>query len=82
MTGEQLKAWRKELGWSQGELADRLGLKRRIVQYYEHGKRNGKSVAIPKAVSLACYSLTCGLADFDGKLTDLPMQPVEAELVR
>jgi len=67
MTPKQFRAWRKALGFSQKEAAERLGLQRRVVQYYEKGSRDGKPVAISKAVSLACYSITCGVSDFDGR---------------
>jgi transcriptional regulator with XRE-family HTH domain len=60
------KAWRKSLGLSQKEAADALGLKNRIVQYYEKGERNGEKVKIPKHVRLACYALTLGIGDYHG----------------
>jgi transcriptional regulator with XRE-family HTH domain len=67
MTPEQFRAWRKVNGWKQKELADRLGLKRRMIQYYERGDRDGKSVEIPKTVRLACYAIACGVEEFDGR---------------
>lgn len=66
MTPDQFRAWRKSLGLKQKEAADRLGLKKRMIQYYEKGERDGKSVEIPKTVRLACYALSLGVADFDG----------------
>ncbi len=66
MTPEQFKSWRKSHGLKQKEAAEKLGLKKRMIQYYETGKRDGKKVAIPKAVALACYAVTCGISDFDG----------------
>ena len=66
MTPEQFRAWRKSLGWKQKDAAERLGLKKRMIQYYEKGDRDGKEVQIPKTVRLACYALTQGIADFDG----------------
>lgn len=66
MTPQAFRAWRKERGWKQKEAADRLGLKKRMIQYYEKGDRNGKSVRIPKTVRLACYALAHGVSDFDG----------------
>ena len=39
-----------------------------MIQYYETGKRNGKHVAIPKAVALACYALSRGVKSFDGSV--------------
>ena len=45
-----------------------MGLKRRVVQYYEKGERDGKSIDIPKTVRLACFALTQGTEDYDGPL--------------
>ncbi len=66
MAPEQFRAWRKGLGLKQRDAADRLGLKKRMIQYYEKGKRDGKPVVIPKTVRLACAALAHGVADFDG----------------
>jgi transcriptional regulator with XRE-family HTH domain len=67
MTPHQFKAWRKGLGLKQKEAAEKLGLKKRVIQYYEHGKRDGQKVEVPKSVELACYALTMGIETFDGK---------------
>jgi len=64
--GADFKRWRKSLDFSQKEAAEALGLKRRVVQYYEKGERDGKSIDIPKTVRLACYALTQGTEDYDG----------------
>jgi len=69
MTPEQFKAWRKQLGMKQKEAAERLGLKKRMIQYYETGERDGKKVKIPKSVRLACYALSMGVSDYDGENT-------------
>ena len=66
MPAERFKAWRKSLGLSQKAAADALGLKRRIVQYYEKGERDGEKIAIPKTVRLACYALSKGQSDYAG----------------
>jgi len=66
MSPEQFRAWRKALGWKQKEAAERLGLRKRMIQYYEKGNRDGKDVRIPKTVRLACYALAQGIDDFDG----------------
>lgn len=73
MTSEQFRAWRKANGWKQRELADRLGLKRRMIQYYERGNRDGKAVEIPKTVRLACYAIACGVEEFDGRTVEWSM---------
>lgn len=66
MTPEAFRRWREQLGLTQAEAADRLGLKRRMVQYYEAGTRGGRPVEIPLTVRLACYALAHGFADYDG----------------
>ncbi len=66
MTPQQFKAWRKAMGLRQKEAAERLGLKKRVIQYYEHGHRDGKKVAVPKAVELACYAIAAGVEAYDG----------------
>ena len=68
MTPEQFKAWRQALGLKQKDAAEKLGLKKRMIQYYEKGDRDGKRVAIPKAVRLACYAISQGVIDYDGKV--------------
>lgn len=66
MKGPDFKRWRKILGWSQKLAAEQLGLKRRVVQYYEKGERGDKPVKIPRTVRLACYALTLGIDDYHG----------------
>ncbi|MEE2692902.1 MAG: helix-turn-helix transcriptional regulator [Pseudomonadota bacterium] len=60
------KKWRKTLKLSQKEAAHALGLKRRMIQYYEKGEREGEKVIIPLAVRLACYAIAQGVADYNG----------------
>ena len=60
------KKWRKALKMSQKDAAQALGLKRRMIQYYESGKREGEKVVIPRSVRLACYALAEGIADYHG----------------
>lgn len=66
MTPKAFKHWRKSLNMSQKEAAEALGLKHRIVQYYEKGERDGKPIQIPKAVRLACWAISQGVTDFNG----------------
>lgn len=66
MTPRGFKRWRKHLGMSQKDAADSLGLKRRMIQYYEQGERDGRKVVIPKTVSLACYALTQKVTEYAG----------------
>ncbi len=60
------KRWRKTLKLSQKEAAEALGLKRRVVQYYEKGERDGEKVQIPKYIRLACSAIASGVTDYDG----------------
>ena len=60
------KRWRKSLELSQKEAAQLLGLKRRVVQYYENGERDGKKVEIPVSVRLACWAIAQGQRDYAG----------------
>jgi len=64
--GSDFKRWRKSLNLSQKEAAEALGQKRRVVQYYEKGERDGKSYDIPKYIRLACFALTKGVEDYEG----------------
>ena len=66
MSPAEFKAWRRSLGLKQKEAAEKLGLKKRMIQYYETGRRGSKKVVIPKTVELACYALSAGVQDFDG----------------
>lgn len=80
MTPDQFRDWRRTLGLKQKDAADQLGLKKRMIQYYEKGNRDGRPVEIPKSVRLACYALSQGIADFDGqKTTHLPSDPADQE---
>ena len=47
-----------------------LGLKSRIMQYYEKGKRNGEKFELPKAITFACYALTLGVNLYSGPEPD------------
>ncbi|HTQ12887.1 MAG TPA: helix-turn-helix transcriptional regulator [Rhizomicrobium sp.] len=66
MKPSEFRRWRKGLKLSQKEAAHALGLKRRVVQYYEKGERDGEPVKIPKTVRLACYALWKGVNDYHG----------------
>jgi len=78
MSAVQFRAWRKSMGFKQKEAADVLGLKKRMIQYYEKGERDGKRVAIPKTVRLACYAVMQGIGDFNGNdVTPLADSPPE-----
>lgn len=70
MKGYEFKRWRKSLDLSQKEAAEALGLKRRVVQYYEKGKRDGDPVKIPLSVRLACHAIATGIVDYHGPETE------------
>jgi transcriptional regulator with XRE-family HTH domain len=70
MKPSEFKAWRKLMKLTQKEAASALGLKSRIIQYYEKGERNGEKFAIPKAIELACYALTLGVDHYSGPAVD------------
>jgi len=72
------KRWRKWMGLSQKEAAEALGLKRRVVQYYEKGERDGEAVKIPRAVRLACRALADGATDYHGP-SELELKARQAE---
>lgn len=71
MKPADFKRWRKSLKLSQKEAAEALGLKRRVVQYYEKGERDGDPVQIPKYIRLACYAVAQGIAEYDGPTRNL-----------
>jgi transcriptional regulator with XRE-family HTH domain len=68
MTPHAFRAWRKALGLKQKEAAARLGLKKRVIQYYERGHRDGRKVEIPKSVELACYAVAIGVESYEGEI--------------
>jgi transcriptional regulator with XRE-family HTH domain len=79
MTPGEFKSWRKSLGLKQKDIADLLGLKKRVIQYYEKGRRDGKPVEIPRTVELASYAISAGIGGFNGKETQPIAAPVEPE---
>ena len=66
MEANDFRKWRKALKLSQKDAAALLGLKRRMIQYYEKGERDGEKVTIPRAVRLACYAIGEGISDYNG----------------
>ncbi len=78
MTPQQFRHWRRTLGLKQKDAAERLGLKKRMIQYYEKGNRDGRPVEIPKSIRLACYALSEGIGDFDGQ-SPTPLGPKALE---
>jgi transcriptional regulator with XRE-family HTH domain len=72
------KKWRKSLKYSQKEAAHALGLKRRMIQYYEKGERDGDKVAIPRSVRLACFALAEGVEDYHGPQRKIKRKEISA----
>ncbi len=70
MKPDDFKRWRKSLKLSQKQAAEALGMKRRVVQYYEKGERDGETVKIPKYIRLACCALASGVPDYAGPTWD------------
>jgi len=66
MKPSEFKAWRKDCKLTQEQAAKKLGLKKRTIQYYEKGKRDGKDFKIPKTTELACYAITVGVEHYFG----------------
>ncbi len=79
MEASDFKKWRKTLGLSQKDAAHLLGLKRRMIQYYEKGERSGDEVKIPRAVRLACYAISQGVEDYNGPSRKIHMLKREEE---
>lgn len=73
MESSDFRKWRKSLGLSQKDAAHYLGLKRRMIQYYERGERDGEKVKIPRSVRLACYAISVGVSDYNGPHRKLHM---------
>ncbi|MEQ9490223.1 MAG: helix-turn-helix transcriptional regulator [Alphaproteobacteria bacterium] len=82
MKPAEFKRWRKSLGFSQKDAAHALGIKRRVVQYYEKGERDGKKVAIPLYIRLACFAVQAGITDFDGTTAETDSQTIDPDDAR
>ena len=77
MEPADFRKWRKSLKMSQKDAAHALGLKRRMIQYYEKGERDGEKVIIPRTVRLACFAVSQGVADFNGPTRKVMMRETE-----
>lgn len=64
MNNDDIKAWRKTLGFTQDQAATALGVSKATVVNYEAGIRreDGRPVVIPKSIALACAAIAAGLA--------------------
>ena len=40
MTPESIREWRSRMGFTQAQAAEALGLKPRVIAYFESGERN------------------------------------------
>ena len=75
MTPKEFKSWRNAMELKRGEAASLLGLKKCVVKKLEfeknkkkrRGKKGKEEHKIPRYVELACYALSRGVSQFDGK---------------
>lgn len=65
MTPDDFKGWRRNLGLTQSQAAAALGLSLGSIENYERGARreDGRPVAIPRTVELACFAVSHALAN-------------------
>ena len=61
MTALQFLRWRRRMKLTQVQAAEKLGVRRRSIQYYEAGKRNGRPFPIPRVVELATKAIEANL---------------------
>jgi len=61
MTSDHLKAWRSQLGWSQGKLARVLRVHKRTISAWEHGRQ-----ASPPFLHLALAVAPADFQSFHG----------------
>jgi len=69
MKSSEFKAWWKDCKLTQEQAAKKLGLKKRTIQYYENGKRDGQEFNIPKTTELACYAVSVGIEHYFGPVS-------------
>ena len=64
MSGEQFRAWRKKMQWTQPFAAQKLGICVASVQSYERGRRSDKEnpIAIPLLTAWAMSAISDGLS--------------------
>ncbi len=79
--GQKIKALRKDRGWSQGELAEKVGIKAQNISRYEKGHVS------PREATLAIFADAFGvpLSEFTESLTppEIPnLDPEIAEYIR
>ena len=53
MTGKEVKELRKKLGYTQQELADKIGVDRVTVAYWENGMKHPSNLAMRQLARLA-----------------------------
>lgn len=66
MTADDFKYWRKEMGFTQQQACEALGISIQTLGNYERGSRyeDGREVIIPLTVALVCSALIGGLKPF------------------
>lgn len=74
LLGRQIKLGRKERNWSEGELAERLGVSRSTVQKIEKGDKACALGSVLEAAALVGVALfaedTAGLSRLNERLSD------------
>lgn len=62
VTGKDVVAWRRRMGWGRKLAAGALDLGLSTLQNYERGSRSdGKSVEVPVMLAYACVAIEAGL---------------------
>jgi len=68
MTPRDFKNWRKQMGFTQQQAAEALGLSKATIENYDKGVRreDGRPVIIPRVVALACAAIANNIEPFGG----------------
>ncbi len=67
MNAKQFRSWRKAMELKRRQAALLLGVKKRDIRNYEKQPPKNDDPDLPKAIELACYALSRGVSEFDGK---------------
>lgn len=70
MIAENLKAYRKSLGWTQQELAERAGMKQPVVSIYERGVKTASVKGLERLAKALGCSVAVLVGDKDGASLD------------
>lgn len=67
MTPRDFRRWRRKLGLTQAQAAEKLGMGRSAIEQYDTGKRRAPVEIIerlPRYIALACAAISHGLAPY------------------